>query len=130
MKTPELIRDHSVTATSIYRFTLLLQLTQVDMTRNYADAAVWSAVEPNVAVISACLPMLQLVLKLVGGSLGSMSSLGKSHKHAAGTVGTADNENLQRPSFVSTTKDGRLFARLAEVSSSSDRREEWELWEG
>lgn len=131
-KTPGLIRDHSVTATSIYRLTLLLKLTQVDITWNYADAAVWSAVEPNVAVISACLPMLRPVLKLVGGTIGSMSSLGKSPSHTAGPVVTTGNEHPHsRPSIVSTMKNGGHFARLDEVSSSSDRvhREEWELWE-
>ena len=51
-----------------------MKLTQVDITWNYADAAVWSAVEPNVAVISACLPMLQPVVKLVSGSFGSMGN--------------------------------------------------------
>ena len=113
--------------------TLLLKLTQVDITWNYDDAAVWSAVEPNVAVISACLPMLRPVLKLIGGSLGSMGSLGKTPGHTVGSAGTAGNDHPHwRSSTLPTTKGGGHFARLAEASSSSDRehREEWELWEG
>lgn len=132
-KTSELTLGHSVTATSIYRLTLLVKLTQVDITWNYADAAVWSAVEPNVAVISACLPMLRPVFKLIGGTLGSMGSRGRSPGYTAGTFGTAGNDQPHwRSSTVPTTKDGGPFARLAEISSSSDRdhREEWELSEG
>lgn len=113
--------------------TLLLKLTEVDITWNYADAAVWSAVEPNVAVISACLPMLRPVFKLVSGSLGSIGSLGKSPGQTAGSAGAPGNDHPPwRSSTVPTTKDGGPFARLAEASSSSDRehREEWELWEG
>ena len=129
----ELTPDSSVTATSIYRLTLLMKLTQVDITWNYADAAVWSAVEPNAAVISACLPMLRPVLKLIGVTFGSVSSLSKSPRHTAGTAGTVGSDHPhRRTNTVPTRKDGGPFARLAEVSSSSDREhgEEWELWEG
>ena len=132
-KSRNLTPPQSVTATSIYRLTLLLKLTQVDITWNYADAAVWSAVEPNVAVISACLPMLRPVFKLVGGALGTIGSPNKTLRHTSGTVGTVSNNHTHWISnTVPTTKDGGSFARLAEVSSSSDRshREEWELWRG
>lgn len=132
-KAPELTPDHSVTATSIYRLTLLLKLTEVDITWNYADAAVWSAVEPNVAVISACLPMLRPVVKFVGKTVGSISSFGKSPGHTDGTDGSVGKKHPPWiSSAVPTTNDGGPFARLAEGSASSDRqhREEWELWEG
>lgn len=110
-----------------------MKLTQVDITWNYADAAVWSAVEPNVAVISACLPMLRPVLKLIGVTFGSVGSLRKSPRHTAGTAGTVGSDHPHgRTNTVPTRKDGGPFARLAELSPPSDRehREEWELWEG
>lgn len=91
-----------------------MNLTQVDVTWNYADAAVWSAVEPNVAVISACLPMLRPVLKLIGVTFSSVGSLRKSPRHTASTAGTVGSDHPHwRTNTVPTRKDGGPFARLA-----------------
>lgn len=109
-----------------------MKLTQVDITWSYADAAVWSAVESNVAIISACLPMLRPVVKLVGGTFVGKGNLGIHRGHTAGTTDIEGNDHPNwRSSTVPTTKGGGPFARLADVPSSSDPKngEEWELWE-
>lgn len=95
-----------------------MKLTQVDITWNYDDAAIWSAVESNIAVISACLLVLRPMVRLVKGTFGSIGSLGKNCGHIAGIAGTGSNENPHsRSSTVLTTKHG-------------GSGEECKLWEG
>lgn len=125
-----------VTATSIYRLTLLLKLTQVDITWNYADAAVWSAVEPNVAIVSACLPMLRPLLKLARPTFSSARSKGKEYSSSSGLSGgrhgtpqrawlSSQEPIVPKPALM----HGRQFTRLPESSASErgGRQEEWEM---
>ena len=53
---------------SVVRLTILAGVDQSDVTWNYVPAATWSAAEPSVAVVSACLPSLRpLFVRLIWG---------------------------------------------------------------
>ena len=83
-----------------------MKLTQVDITLNYADAAVWSAVEASVAVISVYPPMLRPMVRLASGTIGSIGSLGKNCGHVAGTAGTGSNDQPHWRSSHSADYEG------------------------
>ncbi|KAL8942327.1 MAG: hypothetical protein Q9211_001444 [Gyalolechia sp. 1 TL-2023] len=74
-----------VIGVSITRFTVLLKLNLVspDITWNYVDNQIWTAVESHVGIICACLPSLRPLLNVflfgsVDRTRGSRSD-GKSH---------------------------------------------------
>ncbi|KAI4228432.1 MAG: hypothetical protein L6R36_001623 [Xanthoria steineri] len=57
-----------VCVVSVVRLTVLAGVDQSDVTWNYVPAATWSAAEPSVAVVSACLPSLRpLFVRLIWG---------------------------------------------------------------
>ena len=104
------------------------------------DAAIWSAVEPNVAVISACLPMLRPLLKKLSENFGTHNKTSES----TGTIRAKPNSTTRawdapwaRSSTEPIVKDGGPFVRLPESAAGevpSDtyhgRGETWEMWEG
>ncbi|KAI4276161.1 MAG: hypothetical protein L6R38_005729 [Xanthoria sp. 2 TBL-2021] len=58
----------TVCAVSVVRLVILAGVDQSDITWNYVPAATWSAAEPSVAVVSACLPSLRpLFVRLIWG---------------------------------------------------------------
>ncbi|KAL8948387.1 MAG: hypothetical protein Q9222_005428 [Ikaeria aurantiellina] len=58
----------TVCAVSIVRLVVLANVDQSDITWNYVPAATWSAAEPSIAVVSACLPSLRpLFVRIVWG---------------------------------------------------------------
>ena len=107
---------------------------------NYVEAAIWSAVEPNVAVISACLPMLRPLLKRLSENFGTHNRTSES----TGTIKAKANSATRtwdapwaRSSTEPIVKDGGPFVRLPESSSGGipgdtyhGRGETWEMWEG
>jgi hypothetical protein len=56
---------HSVTAISIIRITVLLNIDFTDLTYAGHYAAFWSIVEPAVAIINCCVPLMRPLLKMV-----------------------------------------------------------------
>ncbi|MDI1490806.1 MAG: hypothetical protein OHK93_002010 [Ramalina farinacea] len=94
---------------SIIRLIVLSRLSDADVTWNYVDSAIWSAAEPCMGVISACIPSLHPLVKralgglkgkkdfrwsvMAGGSAGSMANglvvLGKK-RSMSGASTTAD----------------------------------------
>ncbi|KAI4277218.1 MAG: hypothetical protein LQ337_001932 [Flavoplaca oasis] len=57
-----------VCVVSIVRLVILANVDQSDITWNYVPAAIWSAAEPSVAVVSACLPSLRpLFVRVIWG---------------------------------------------------------------
>lgn len=49
----------SVIGVSIARVVVLANVSLVDITWNFVDAGIWTSVEPSIAVVSACLPILR-----------------------------------------------------------------------
>lgn len=56
---------YSVTTISIIRITVLLNLDFADITYTGHYAAFWSIVEPAVAIINCCVPLMRSLLKMV-----------------------------------------------------------------
>ncbi|KAG8525603.1 uncharacterized protein KY384_009247 [Bacidia gigantensis] len=70
---------------SIIRLVVLSRLTSVDVTWNYVDSAIWSAAEPSMGVISACLPSLRPLVSIL--LRGTVRGLGVS-KYGLGSSAT------------------------------------------
>lgn len=105
------------------------------------EAAIWSAVEPNVAVISACLPMLRPLLKRLSEKFGTHNRTSESTgtiKAKANSVTRTWDAPWARSSTEPIVKDAGPFVRLPESSSAGEvpgdtyhgRGETWEMWEG
>ena len=59
---------HRVCAVSVVRLIVLAGADESDITWNYVPTAIWSAAEPSIAVVSACLPSLRpLFVRLFWG---------------------------------------------------------------
>ncbi|KAL8767385.1 MAG: hypothetical protein Q9209_006075 [Squamulea sp. 1 TL-2023] len=64
-----------VCAVSVVRLVLLAGVDESDITWNYVPAATWTAAEPSIAVVSACLPSLRpLFVRLVWGGAHCLKS--------------------------------------------------------
>jgi len=65
---------------------VLSRLTTFDVTWNYVNAAIWSAAEPCMGVIAACLPSLRpLIAVLVRGTHRGPTMHGKSTQNISST---------------------------------------------
>ena len=49
----------SVIIVSLIRVIVLANVSETDITWNFVDAGIWTSVEPAIAVVSACLPILR-----------------------------------------------------------------------
>ncbi|KAL8831105.1 MAG: hypothetical protein Q9191_001054 [Dirinaria sp. TL-2023a] len=57
--------NFSVVLVSIIWIVVLSRLEQTDVTWNYINAGIWSALEPNMAVVCACIPSLRPLITIV-----------------------------------------------------------------
>ena len=73
---------YSVTAISIIRITVLLNMDFADVPYTGHYAAFWSVVEPAVAIINCCVPLMRPLLRLI-----SPDELWSSRKDSAQTRG-------------------------------------------
>ncbi|KAL1615515.1 hypothetical protein SLS56_011784 [Neofusicoccum ribis] len=69
---------------SIYRFTTIMQFQLTDTTWTLATACTWCVVEVASGIISACLPTLRPLMKMVSSQFGS--SRGRSGKGTTGNL--------------------------------------------
>ena len=81
---------------------------------NYADAAIFSAGEPTVAIVSACLPMYRPLFKPIGRKVSSISRSVMSLPPKA--------QSKSQP----VLHEDRSFTRLRELQSEYWEREYWE----
>ncbi|CAG8048755.1 unnamed protein product [Penicillium olsonii] len=72
-----------VVFTSIYRFSTLFQFEPQDVTWTLGTACTWCTVETSSGIISACMPTLRPIFKIVSSKFGS--SAGTMHTGAAGS---------------------------------------------
>lgn len=103
---------------SIIRLVVLSRLTDFDVTWNYVDAAIWSAAEPCMGVIAACMPSLRpLIAVLLRGTHRGPTMHSKS--------GQKDMSSSSRPVWSRRDTDGdemdqtdgKGFTRLEEPTS-------------
>lgn len=119
----KLTRISSVCVVSIIRVVVLSRLTNFDVTWNYVDAAIWSAAEPCMGVVAACLPSLRPLLAVV--IRGTHRGPTIHSKSAQKTIST----NSSRIMWSRRDTDGdemdhmdnQGFTRLEDQSSSSPR---------
>ena len=109
----------SVCVVSIVRLVVLSRLEAYDVTWNYVNAAIWSAAEPSMGVIAACIPSLRPLFALVwkGSHRGPFVDSNGDQTYAS--------SNSSRSIWPSHGKDeaqpvGR-FRRLEDLLSSGDR---------
>ena len=55
----------SVFVISVVRLVVLSRLEDYDVTWNYVNAAIWSAAEPSMGIIAACIPSLRPMVSLI-----------------------------------------------------------------
>ncbi|KAL8722461.1 MAG: hypothetical protein Q9225_001083 [Loekoesia sp. 1 TL-2023] len=67
----------SVIFTSIIWVVVLSRITRYDVTWNYVNASLWSALEPSMAVICACIPSLRPLFSLGVRGAHRISSISK-----------------------------------------------------
>ena len=68
-----------VCAVSIVHIKILTNLNEDDLTWNYVPAAIWSAAEPSIGVVSACLPSLRpLFARIIWGPAYRPNQLSRS----------------------------------------------------
>ncbi|KAI4248656.1 MAG: hypothetical protein L6R42_009207, partial [Xanthoria sp. 1 TBL-2021] len=101
-----------VCAVSIVRLVVLAGVDQSDITWNYVPAATWSAAEPSVAVVSACLPSLRpLFVRLIWGGTHRPKPVTPPHRSVASW----------RSKSVGGGGTQGSFNRLQELSSDGTR---------
>lgn len=67
-----------VVLVSIIWVVVLSRLEQADVTWDYIDAGIWSALEPNMAVICACIPSLRPLVNVAGQGFTNSPLVGRS----------------------------------------------------
>lgn len=79
---------NSVIFTSIYRFTTLFQFDPADVPWTLGNACTWCTVETSSGIISACMPTLRPVFKMLssrfGSSAGTRDTRGAASKISEG----------------------------------------------
>ena len=103
---------------SIIRLVVLSRLNIEDVTWNYVNSAIWTATEPAMGVVSACLPSLRPLWSLVWKG----SYRGPTRQSTQGNSSTA-SRMMWRSMTSNEDKDLRSFTRLEDG-------EETMRWEG
>lgn len=111
---------YSVCIISIIRLIVLSRLGKFDVTWNYVNSAIWSAAEPCMGVISACLPSLRPGLSVL--LRGSTKGLGvkKIGKGSAPDISRGSSKNWR--SEMRNDDRERNFQRLDEPIESNKQR--------
>ena len=115
-----LIKTPSVCVISIVRLIVLARLEAYDVTWNYVNAAIWSAAEPSMSVIAACLPSLRplIALALKGTHRGPTLI---SKKSAQATSSSGSSRVIWPARTVEDAEPAGGFTRLEETAIGRDR---------
>ncbi|KAI4201783.1 MAG: hypothetical protein LQ346_002094 [Caloplaca aetnensis] len=119
----------SVCVISIIRLVVLARLNHADLTWNYVNSAIWTAAEPCMGVVSACLPSLRplVTLRLKGTAPGiqNRSTTDRSGSYGSSkTVWRNSTKTLWRNSTKSRENSeggGRHFQRLDDPLTKHSR---------
>ncbi|KAF4625522.1 hypothetical protein G7Y89_g12644 [Cudoniella acicularis] len=106
-----------VIVSSAMRIYFMLNMDIEDMTWTYVGVGLWTAIEINVAVISACLPTLQPVLSYIIPSF-----LSKVIPSTKSKVSNAPSKDIYL-NTASNRARGEEFQRLPEYAMDSISRE-------
>ncbi|MCJ1385608.1 hypothetical protein MMC17_008731 [Xylographa soralifera] len=118
-----------VTIASILRLVFLLDINKSDITYSYYGITVWSAVETNLAVISACLPTMRPLLhglmpssihsKIASRRRGNMNSSGKIQGHSSRGASNPKREAFQRLPEYALSAFGGTEETSVHISASN-----------
>lgn len=111
---PQLIST-SVCIISIIRLVVLSRNTQFDVTWNYVNVSIWSAAEPSMSVIAACMPSLRpLISCLIRGTTRASDTLRSKSAHNASGSNTMFSKRDKQGDEVDLVPGGGKngFARL------------------
>lgn len=95
-----------------------------DFTYDIAEIVIWAAVEVNLAVFSACLPLLRPIYMKIAGKL----NLGSSFNNSSGAgVNTGDYQSSRPKSFVRLGGFGGGSSQLGRSKLSGETESTYEL---
>ncbi|KAI4268121.1 MAG: hypothetical protein L6R38_007957 [Xanthoria sp. 2 TBL-2021] len=101
---------------SIIRLVVLSRLENEDVTWNYVNSAIWSAAEPCMGVISACLPSLRPLVALMTRGTHRAPKIGG--KSAQATTSSGSSRVVWRRK---DTDHGKHFSRLEDSVAEQAR---------
>ncbi|KAL8904400.1 MAG: hypothetical protein Q9207_003296 [Kuettlingeria erythrocarpa] len=106
-----------VVIVSIIRLIVLSRISETDLTWNYINGGIWSATEPSVAVICACLPSLRPLFSSLLATLSRIPSMPRLNPRLP-----------KRLSFTNTTTDSSTSGgRWIKTKSHGSTHDEEEL---
>lgn len=109
---------------SIIRLIVLSRLADVDVTWNYVNSAIWSAAEPSMGVISACIPSLRPLVSLLTRGTTRGVGVSKTTKTSAQDASSGVSRMVWRsPRIGEDGRDG-YFERLDD-STEAGNRPQW-----
>ena len=101
---------------------MLARLSNVDVTWNYVDSAIWSAAEPSMGVISACLPSLRPLVSLL--LCGTVKALGVSKADNLKSISSSSSRGIWASRSQNDERDAP-FLRLEEGASNQKQPGRW-----
>ncbi|KAI9726853.1 MAG: hypothetical protein M1834_001485 [Cirrosporium novae-zelandiae] len=104
---------YSVVFASIYRFTTIFQFESSDMTWTLATACTWCVIETATGVISACLPTLRPLMRVVSSKF---ASTGRSTAAKTPTLSTELELKSGKMNSQGSRLNTRPFQRLDDTS--------------
>ena len=113
-----LISTHSVTAITIIRINVLLNVDFTDLSYSMHHAAFWSVAEPAVAIINCCIATLRPLLKLISPSRLWSSNKGDTEERA-GYSGSSSGRKPSKPKFGIEHDEYPLTCIEEEMSTAS-----------
>lgn len=105
---------------SIIRLVVLSRLEDVDLTWNYVNAGIWTATEPTMGVVSACLPSLRPLLKRLVSNTYHGPTFKSTRNKSAQNYGSGTSSRYMWSRGKGEDGDLRSFTRLEETGVESE----------
>lgn len=110
---------------SIIRLVVLSRLQDVDLTWNYINAAIWTATEPSMGVISACLPSMRPLFNRIFSGTYRGPTFKSTRGKSAQDYGSGTSGRHMWSDSKGSTVDSRSFSRLEDVANDSRDNNSW-----
>ena len=110
---------------SIIRLVVLSRLQDVDLTWNYINAAIWTATEPSMGVVSACLPSLRPLFNRMFSGTYHGPTLKSTRGKSAQDYGSGTSRRYIWSDSKDSTVDLRSFSRLEDGANETKDNNSW-----
>ena len=106
--------DRSVCVVSGIRLRAIYSLDLINITSSVVDLGFWTALEPLLGIINACLPMLQPIVKACFARLNSFlkSYAALDDGKQSGALPASHEGKVMRPANATVSMGSRIFRRL------------------